>query len=541
VISNSGEDDSFFASMDNGEYALWDTRMGGTETWVWDQVSDRGFSDPVIYFLEVGVHTLVIKQREDGTKIDRILITNDMGYVPEGLGEEITSTTTTSIPANQKEYCSPDSTLILHGTIPEEGTMGVNIPDDLENAISATLFLTLFDPDISGEGYIYINGHDPIDLPVGPYDNLEHSFEVPINLDWLNKGENAFRFTHVATWGYQVRELCVRLALSTPPDTTTTVPAPPRSTTTSVKPDQTPPTGAVIINNGEETTNSRIVTLQLSAEDDESGMGVGAQMCFSNEDKQWSSPKPFSLIKFWVLSAGEGEKTVYAKFSDATGNWMTQPVSDSIMLKLVCLKPMQLDSSAIESSGAFLPLWSKEKAVDGNPDTGWLSPLRFFSMQDEYITIDLAETKMVNCIDICSNPFLFLDLFPLDFQMQVSTDNENWTELFSRENYSPTSSYTESWFFDETKARYIKMVITKAKPFLFFFYLTYIAEIKVHGCSETETLRSQLPSMTPSSPPKTRVVKLTPDMETPDKKKPSLDKVPPGRPGKPVFILNGNP
>jgi hypothetical protein len=88
VISNTGGDDSFFVSMDGSEYALWDTQQGGTETWVWDQVSNRDTTDPVLFYLEAGKHTLIIKQREDGTKIDRILITNDMEYVPEGLGEE---------------------------------------------------------------------------------------------------------------------------------------------------------------------------------------------------------------------------------------------------------------------------------------------------------------------------------------------------------------------------------------------------------------------------------------------------------------------
>ena len=54
---------------------------------MWDQVSDRFGADPVMYYLEVGTHTLRVKGREDGTKIDRILITNDVDYVPEGLGE----------------------------------------------------------------------------------------------------------------------------------------------------------------------------------------------------------------------------------------------------------------------------------------------------------------------------------------------------------------------------------------------------------------------------------------------------------------------
>jgi len=31
----------------------------------------------------------VIKHREDGAKLDRILVTNDMAYVPQGQGEVV--------------------------------------------------------------------------------------------------------------------------------------------------------------------------------------------------------------------------------------------------------------------------------------------------------------------------------------------------------------------------------------------------------------------------------------------------------------------
>jgi len=43
----------------------------------------------VVYSLGVGQHTLVIKHREDGAKLDRILVTNDMAYVPQGQGEVV--------------------------------------------------------------------------------------------------------------------------------------------------------------------------------------------------------------------------------------------------------------------------------------------------------------------------------------------------------------------------------------------------------------------------------------------------------------------
>ena len=182
----------------------------------------------------------MIKQRESGTKIDKILITDDMGYVPFEMGEQIT-TTTTSISGIQKEYCSTDPTLILHGAIPEEGTVSVTIPDNLQSATSASLFLTLFDADIFGEGYISINENDPIDLPVDPYDSLSSTFELPININELLQGENTIQFTHVDTWGYEVQGLCFKVSFPTSV-TTTTIPLPrPTTTTTTVKPDTTPP------------------------------------------------------------------------------------------------------------------------------------------------------------------------------------------------------------------------------------------------------------------------------------------------------------
>ena len=81
-------DNSFFVSMDSGSNLLWATPTGGSG-WTWDLVKNQGSTGPQVYALGAGTHTLVIKQREDGTKLDRILITNDRTYVPQGLGEAI--------------------------------------------------------------------------------------------------------------------------------------------------------------------------------------------------------------------------------------------------------------------------------------------------------------------------------------------------------------------------------------------------------------------------------------------------------------------
>jgi hypothetical protein len=75
-------------------YHLWDiatlTTASSTSTaattWAWRQVNDLGIADPVRFSLAPGEYTLTLKPREAGTKIDRLLITNDLQDVPQELG-----------------------------------------------------------------------------------------------------------------------------------------------------------------------------------------------------------------------------------------------------------------------------------------------------------------------------------------------------------------------------------------------------------------------------------------------------------------------
>ncbi|MEA3222028.1 MAG: PKD domain-containing protein [Thermodesulfobacteriota bacterium] len=102
-------------------------------------------------------------------------------------------------------------------------------------------------------------------------------------------------------------------------------------TVTVAVPDTTPPTGSMIINSGVNITPSRNVTLRLSATDSE---GPVAGMKFSNDGKIWSGEYTYAVSQQWMLSQGDGTKTVYVIFKDACGNWMSTPASDSIELKL---------------------------------------------------------------------------------------------------------------------------------------------------------------------------------------------------------------
>ena len=91
-IAATKEDNSFFVQIVDGTEYLW--VMPLSDNWQWDAVNHWGSSgefnpeiDPVIFSLLAGEHTLKIKQREDGAKLDRLLITNDMGYVPTSVGD----------------------------------------------------------------------------------------------------------------------------------------------------------------------------------------------------------------------------------------------------------------------------------------------------------------------------------------------------------------------------------------------------------------------------------------------------------------------
>jgi len=79
VIAPDGGCNSFFTSIDAGEDFAWGVQIGSV--WTWDSVNGNG-QDPLVLNLSAGTHTLRISGREDGTKLDRLLITNDMAFVP---------------------------------------------------------------------------------------------------------------------------------------------------------------------------------------------------------------------------------------------------------------------------------------------------------------------------------------------------------------------------------------------------------------------------------------------------------------------------
>ena len=106
------------------------------------------------------------------------------------------------------------------------------------------------------------------------------------------------------------------------------------------------------------STNVSFITLRLFASDPN---GV-AQMQFSSNGTTWSEAEPYSTAKSWKLPAGDGSKTVFAKFSDAAGNW-SDVVSATIILDTV--PPITTPSSSIGTHKGYqtITLRSNEQAT----------------------------------------------------------------------------------------------------------------------------------------------------------------------------------
>ncbi len=92
------------------------------------------------------------------------------------------------------------------------------------------------------------------------------------------------------------------------------------------------PTGTVKINNNAATTNVATVNLTLSATDPLPGSGVG-HMRFRNESTEtWSAWEPYGTSRSWLLSTGDGAKTVHVQYRDNAQNISTTTISDDIQL-----------------------------------------------------------------------------------------------------------------------------------------------------------------------------------------------------------------
>lgn len=83
VRAPHGNDNSFYVSVDGGAEFAWHapgpSASDVAEEWTWDPVSSGAgdeVTEPEVFSLKAGRHLLRIRNREDGTQLDNLIITN---------------------------------------------------------------------------------------------------------------------------------------------------------------------------------------------------------------------------------------------------------------------------------------------------------------------------------------------------------------------------------------------------------------------------------------------------------------------------------
>ncbi|MFA5104311.1 MAG: putative Ig domain-containing protein, partial [Candidatus Margulisiibacteriota bacterium] len=131
------------------------------------------------------------------------------------------------------------------------------------------------------------------------------------------------------------------------------------------------PVGTIVINSGAGSTDSTSVILSLWATDTD---GV-SQMRFSNDGYNWTSAESYATSKEWILTSGEGTKTVYVQYQDGAENWSDSFSSVIVLSTFDTVLPtgtININNGAVFTSSESVAL-----ALTATDDRYWVDNMRF--------------------------------------------------------------------------------------------------------------------------------------------------------------------
>lgn len=123
--------------------------------------------------------------------------------------------------------------------------------------------------------------------------------------------------------------------------------------------------------------------------------------------------------------------------------------------------------------------WAGKFINDGVKTNGWTSNVKIHDNENstEYVVIDFGDTFAVDKVVVAP----ITDLWPVDFEIYLSEDGENWISI-AKENGSskPSKDYTVT-LAEPIKATMIKFEGTKLRSTAADGYMLQLAEIEAYG------------------------------------------------------------
>jgi hypothetical protein len=146
---------------------------------------------------------------------------------------------------------------------------------------------------------------------------------------------------------------------------------------------------------------------------------------------------------------------------------------------------LPIPATAIGSTSPGPSTTDMTKTTDGDPATYWQSPSRA-AITPEFITWDLGAAKTLSQVSLLARTTG--NLFPLDYQIQVSPDNVNFTTVFSVTAAAPALGAWVDHALPDPTARYVRLWITKTKKSASGKYIAQIADVEIREATPGATL-----------------------------------------------------
>lgn len=143
-------------------------------------------------------------------------------------------------------------------------------------------------------------------------------------------------------------------------------------------------------------------------------------------------------------------------------------VSDLVAATVDPSQDSALKLTIAGSSGQYSSATSAQRAVDDDATTHWMSPARS-SHQTEYLHFDLGGSRKLAKLRLRPSAN-YLDLFPVDFALQVRTaSSDDWTTIVTETNFS-TSGGWQDWNLGAIDASEARLLITKTNSYAGKYY-----------------------------------------------------------------------